>query len=440
MAVVKITDAADLENFSEVLDRFADDLVNNRGWTDRRDEVDIGLDECERFIERPAVDTVNGEAIIIGMRKNDVGGDIAGRDRQAELVGSRSDTWALAAEPLSITDITQATSAVITVGTHTYTTTDLIYVFGVSGMTEINGLTGSVTAITATTITVSINTSAFTAYGSGGTTELGFVSMRGHAVAQENGLGFGFCAINLLDDTPYVTAWFLTPDDTGATPTDHQYAYCILEVSVGVYRAFGFGEGIKLGTWDGGVFVLGNWMDPLGGAQSAAHIGFCTSGSQEASGFFGAATQNIVSLKENLFGIVFTSSVGASTNNNGWMNAGYVVETGNQLPGRSGFFAPSWLMVGGSVLQGSPSAFSGQAYRTPVRYWVHTAADDNEGNVAPMLEIPDVFACNLRDFNPGDTVLDDTDEFLVVPTLSKQSITPNSGNAGFLILNNGLIP
>lgn len=70
----------------------------------------------------------------------------------------------------SITAITQASSAVLTVGgSHGYTVGDTVYISGVVGMTQINGLRGAVTAIGGTTITVAINSTAFSAYSSGGT-------------------------------------------------------------------------------------------------------------------------------------------------------------------------------------------------------------------------------------------------------------------------------
>ncbi len=68
----------------------------------------------------------------------------------------------------SITGITQATSAVVTVGSHTFAVGESVYFSGVVGMTQINGLRGTITATGATTITVAINSSAFTAYSSGG--------------------------------------------------------------------------------------------------------------------------------------------------------------------------------------------------------------------------------------------------------------------------------
>ncbi len=70
----------------------------------------------------------------------------------------------------AITAISQAASAVITVGAgHGFTANMSVYISGVAGMTEINGLRGTITSVAATTITVNINSTAFTAYGSGGT-------------------------------------------------------------------------------------------------------------------------------------------------------------------------------------------------------------------------------------------------------------------------------
>lgn len=70
----------------------------------------------------------------------------------------------------SITAITQAASAVITVGAaHGFATNDKVYISGVAGMTQINGLVGTVTATGASTITTNITSTAFSAYTSGGT-------------------------------------------------------------------------------------------------------------------------------------------------------------------------------------------------------------------------------------------------------------------------------
>lgn len=70
----------------------------------------------------------------------------------------------------TVTGITQAAQAVLTVGAHAYQVGMSVHVSGVAGTTQINGLRAPVVAITATTITLDINSTAFTAYTSGGTT------------------------------------------------------------------------------------------------------------------------------------------------------------------------------------------------------------------------------------------------------------------------------
>lgn len=71
----------------------------------------------------------------------------------------------------TITAITKASQAVITVGaSHGYVVNNTVHISGVSGMTEINGRRGLITAIGASTITVNINSTAYTTYTSGGQT------------------------------------------------------------------------------------------------------------------------------------------------------------------------------------------------------------------------------------------------------------------------------
>lgn len=68
----------------------------------------------------------------------------------------------------SITGITKAAAAVITLGTHALVVGQSVHISGVLGMTQINGLRALITAITGTTITVAINSSAFNTWTSGG--------------------------------------------------------------------------------------------------------------------------------------------------------------------------------------------------------------------------------------------------------------------------------
>ena len=72
----------------------------------------------------------------------------------------------------AITSISQAASAVVGVGAgHPFLVGDSVAFKEVLGMTQINGLRGTVSAAGASTITVSIDTTTFSAYTSGGTVQ-----------------------------------------------------------------------------------------------------------------------------------------------------------------------------------------------------------------------------------------------------------------------------
>jgi uncharacterized protein (TIGR02217 family) len=104
-----------------------------------------------------------------------VAGTVTLRKNAVNLVGiSVATTTGLVTLPAvntkTITAITKASSAVVTVGAaHGFSTNDLVYFSGVGGMTEINGQVGTVTATAATTITVNINSTNYTTYTTGGT-------------------------------------------------------------------------------------------------------------------------------------------------------------------------------------------------------------------------------------------------------------------------------
>lgn len=69
---------------------------------------------------------------------------------------------------VAITGITKAASAVLTVGANSFAVGESVQVSGVVGMTQINGMRALITARDTTTITLSINSTVFTTYTSGG--------------------------------------------------------------------------------------------------------------------------------------------------------------------------------------------------------------------------------------------------------------------------------
>ena len=70
----------------------------------------------------------------------------------------------------TITAITQNNPGEVTTsGSHGFSTGDLIYIYGVVGMTQVNGVLFTITSTGATTFTLGVDTTAYTVYGSAGT-------------------------------------------------------------------------------------------------------------------------------------------------------------------------------------------------------------------------------------------------------------------------------
>ncbi|WP_330114076.1 ubiquitin-activating E1 FCCH domain-containing protein [Pseudomonas sp. JS3066] len=83
--------------------------------------------------------------------------------------------------PLTITAITKAAQAVVSIASHGRVVGDVVKFAAVVGMTEINGLSGIVTATASGTITVNIDSTAFTTYASAGTaTPVAFIETCQH--------------------------------------------------------------------------------------------------------------------------------------------------------------------------------------------------------------------------------------------------------------------
>src|SRR5688572_8228413 len=68
----------------------------------------------------------------------------------------------------TITGISKAASAVVTAA-NDFSINDVVAFASVGGMTEINGLVGTISAASATSFTVGIDSQAFSTYTSGGT-------------------------------------------------------------------------------------------------------------------------------------------------------------------------------------------------------------------------------------------------------------------------------
>lgn len=98
----------------------------------------------------------------------------------------------------TITNITSASPAVVTTSpAHGFITGDIITITGVSGMTEINGLLSVIVVLTTTTFELTnIDSSAFTAYTSGGTATLPGITQ--DSAAQVHAIAHGYSTSNLV--------------------------------------------------------------------------------------------------------------------------------------------------------------------------------------------------------------------------------------------------
>ena len=97
-------------------------------------------------------------------------------DYQIGTIGTLSGAGAISTNLFSttISGITKASQAIVTVANNRFIIGDSVIFSGVVGMTQINGKIGQVVAlsISGKTITVNINSTGFTAYSSGGTVSL----------------------------------------------------------------------------------------------------------------------------------------------------------------------------------------------------------------------------------------------------------------------------
>jgi hypothetical protein len=79
--------------------------------------------------------------------------------------------------PVSISNVTQATQAVVTASNHQLEIGNFVSFSGVGGMTELNGNIYQVTAVAdGSTFTIDVNSTGFTAYSSSGTASSGFLA------------------------------------------------------------------------------------------------------------------------------------------------------------------------------------------------------------------------------------------------------------------------
>jgi hypothetical protein len=248
------------------------------------------------------------------------------------------------------------------------------------------------------------------------------------AIYRNSTTGFWETTVREMDvGGNYIRHWIFGPVDTALiSPVDHQYLYFVVETITGAFRSFYFGEIIKDDTevWTGGQFFEGNNFNGIGG--------------RDVRPFAGGFVHNIFAQNRGLGGMAVRSSNGflVTPGNNEFAAHGSIGGTNNiEHP----YFGAGMgrRNVGEDHFERSNAPFSGLAQRWPAEWFIennHPAARVTENNMVPLGRVPDFFHPNIANFTPGDVIVDDTENFLVVPVTSKGGAN-NTGDEGFLIRN-----
>ena len=197
--------------------------------------------------------------------------------------GSITDSTVATQAFATITAISQAAQAVVTISgpTNPFSVGQQVGISGLFGMTQINGFGGYVQTIGgssgAWTITLNVNSSAFTAYSSGGVINSGYfwnpgltnvapaIHLRSVTHAIVDGVNILYTAQGI--QVSNVTANYLTPGQswstTQANPVDVQITHCYVTFTewsgISCYSGQDvlYGENYVYRNGDGGVWIMG---------------------------------------------------------------------------------------------------------------------------------------------------------------------------------------
>lgn len=379
---MSLTTGTGLTNQSAVIDAIRTHLVAD-GWTSVRNNGSVGANDKEVILHLPAADTKNGVDILVGLESLPAS--------PTEDPGNMLDMY--------ISYFTPAQG-----GANDSPERPLDRLMGVPNVSY--GLTSAI---------------ASRPTGNAGDTYPSGVVLTSNVNGKQcrsDGWNTG---------ANYLNHWIFTPNSS-PLGTEEQYCYVVVEVATGVYRSFGFGEGILLGGATGGIFANASYHDSADDIYEnhpyAADHQY-TSFSNDGEHGWVLDLQN-----EN-----FQFSSPATWNP--WLAFGQP-------------WTFDWLTaigmgpraLGAEMINNTPAPFSGQTQRVPARLYAMAniitgsaavgSPSVRDNNLRPLIEIPHIFHTNISDLTPGGTVTDDGDSFLVVPYKNKTG-TDNTGNYGYLI-------
>lgn len=191
-----------------------------------------------------------------------------------------SDATRLSTTTKNITGLTQANPGVVTAVGHGYATNDVVYITGVGGMTQVNGLRFTITVLTANTFSIGVDTSAYTAYTAGGTAQkVSFYTTDASANWRYAQFGSKAYATNNTDnlqsfDMTSDTAW---SDAAGSPPVGKFIGvvrrFLVLANIASYPQRVNWSGDNNSGTWASSATTLADYQDLPDGGEITGFVG-----------------------------------------------------------------------------------------------------------------------------------------------------------------------
>lgn len=220
--------------------------------------------------------------------------------------------------------------------------------------------------------------------------------------------------VSQIGNGPFLSYHFFADD------TANDYIHCVVEITSGQFRHFGFGILDKFGdNWTGGEYVFGHYHDQNTNA-SPVDIDHDTLLSALGTTPARSATIRTASALRNLGTAVWSVSAAVESASLGNDTAG---NPRRQVHGgwRAGLIAEGF---------GNPTGNSSSGYVPS--YGIEAYYRDPSGNIVQKIgDLPDVRAINVRNFEAGEErVFDDGNTWVLFP-LSTRTEANVAGRSGF---------
>lgn len=251
--------------------------------------------------------------------------------------------------------------------------------------------------------------------------------------------------VDLLAGGSYIQARIITsPDSASATPNEPLYFYVVVELSIGKFRKFGWGEVCKYYPWDGGLFAMGDvWGVTSSNFYNTTRALFGSNHSNTSA----PPQNNVDGAHAYIYAPGWTGKLDTDVNEGrGWTTTYSIANPGGSDQQRA-WPALGWDARNGlNFMSQSPSGFSLQSERNPAVIFGGNQRlhDGIDFEIHPMGTFPDIFQAVISDVDAYGVFQDSAgDKFMVVPHINKLTSEftngQNSGRHGILIKNPDLV-